>query len=342
MSFDNSVYLWLLIIIPFVIVFGIMFFQKKQKNFNYQFGKQFFNLKKNISYTKQYMKFSFFVLSLIFLTITLASPMYGESSRVVEKTGIDIVFAIDTSKSMLAEDIAPSRIERAKMELSSFIKSLKGDRVGIVSFSGVAYPLLPLTTDYSIAQLFLKNISTDDIPIRGTNISMAVETAMDLFSEGSKSQNRSRILIIVSDGESHDGNTIESAKKARENGITIYTFGIGSLSGELIPIKNKNGQNQGYVENKQNEPVITKLNSKELLEISTIGGGKYYGFEDNSIDLSKLLGEISQFERKSLKDEFKILKQERYQIPLFAAFVFLLLSIIISEKKVTNNKKEGI
>lgn len=332
MSWDNKIYFLLLIFIPIILVSGVLFFRNKAKNLNLPVGDYFNNLKIGVSYTKQYIKFIFFILSLIAIVISLASPMYGESSKMVQKNGIDIVIALDISKSMLAEDIAPSRIERAKMEISSFIKTLKGDRVGLVSFAGIAYPQAPLTTDYSVTQLFLKNISVDDIPINGTNIQLAIETAADLFEMGSRGDSRSRVLILVSDGENHDGDLDKAAKMAQEKHIQIYTIGIGSLTGELIPIKDKKGVSNGYLENK-GEPVLTKLNPDFLTEISALTNGKYYGFQDNSIDLSKMLGEISQLEKKSIKEEFKIMKQERFTIPLYFALFFLLLSSFIGERR---------
>ncbi len=332
MSWDNKIYFLLFIFIPIVLVFGIFFFRNKTKNFNLPVGNYFNNLKIAVSYTKQHVKFIFFLLSLVAIIIALASPMYGESSKMVQKTGIDIVIALDISKSMLAEDIAPSRIERAKMEISSFIKTLRGDRVGLVSFAGIAYPQTPLTTDYSVTQLFLKNIWVDDIPIGGTNIQLAIETAIDLFEMGSRGDGRSRVLIIVSDGENHDGDLQKAVKMAQEKKIQIYTIGIGSLTGELIPIKDKKGNSKGYLES-SGEPVLTKLNPDFLTEISALTNGKYYGFQDNSIDLSKMLGEISQLEKKSIKEEFKVMKQERFTVPLYFALIFLFLSSFIGERR---------
>lgn len=240
--------------------------------------------------------------------------------------------ALDISKSMLAEDITPSRIERAKMELSSFIKALKGDQIGLIAFAGVALPRSPLTTDYGISQLVLKGTQVGDIPYGGTNLAQAINNARDLFLEGSRDRKRSKILIIVSDGEKHQGDIKKAADAARKEGITIYTVGIGSLDGELIPLKDKNGRNTGYLED-DGKPVVTKLDPKTLREIASLGGGRYYGFNNNNVDFGGILDEIARFEKKALKEESKIMKVERYQIPLGIAFCFIFFGLFLSERQ---------
>jgi len=339
MEWEHKKYFFLLIIIVIILIMGIRFFRLREKNFNLGFGKNFNKLKFNIFYSARYVKFSFFLISLLFLVLALASPKYGEKSKIVEKTGIDIIFAIDISKSMYAQDIAPSRIERTKMELMSFLKLLKGDRVGLIEFAGIAYPQSPLTTDYSIIKTFLKNMNIGDIPVGGTNLELALNTAVSMFNQGSRTNKRSKLLLLVTDGESHDGNIKKAIELARKNGVIVYSIGIGSLAGELIP-RVENGKSTGYLE-RYGKPILSKLNEKILKKISAATGGKYYGFTDNSIDLEKILGEIASLEKKSIKEEFRILKRERFQIPLFLAFLFLLISTTISEKKGSSKRKRS-
>lgn len=336
MEWGHKIYFWLLIVIPIMLIWGIYFFKSKRNNFNLPFGVYFNQIKKNTSYIKLYIKFSFFILALLLLILTLSAPAYGEKSKIVKKSGIDIIIALDISRSMLAEDISPSRIDRAKMELSLFIKKLKSDRVGLIAFAGLAYPQSPLTIDYSIIKTFLASMNVGDIPVGGTNIEMAINTAINMFDDATRGGNRSKVLILLTDGESHDGKAIKAAKKAAEKGIVIYTIGIGSKDGELIPIRDKNGKNKGYLKS-HGKPILTKLNDKLLKKISSVTDGKYYSFENNSQDLEGIITKISSMEKKTLKEEFRILKEERYQIPLSFALFFLLLASLISER---SNKKE--
>jgi len=339
MQWSHRIYFWLLIIVPIILFWGIYFFKYKIKNFNLPFGSYFSKIKRNTSYIKLYIKFSFFILTLILLILTLAAPAYGEKSKIVKKSGIDIILALDISRSMLAEDISPSRIDRAKMELSLFINKLKSDRLGLIAFAGLAYPQSPLTIDYSIIKTFLSSMNVGDIPVGGTNIEMAINTAIDMFDNGTrKGGSRSKVLILLTDGESHDGKVIDSAKKAAEKGIIIYTIGIGSENGELIPIRDRDGKNTGYLKS-EGKPVLSKLNDKLLKQIASITNGKYYSFQDNSEDLEGIITGISLLEKKTLKEEFRILKEERYQIPLSFALFFLLLASFISERSSKKQRK---
>ncbi len=331
MDWEHKKYFFLIVIVLILAIWEFTFLKNRYRNFGLKFGSNFKKLKLSVSYKARYVKFLFLILALLLIIVSLASPKYGEKSKIVEKSGIDIVFAIDISKSMSAKDIAPSRLDRTKIELDAFINKLEGDRVGLIEFAGTAYPQAPLTTDYSIIKTFLKSMNIGDIPMGGTNLELAINTAVSMFNRGNRSSKRSKLLLLVSDGESHDGNIDKALELAKKNDIVIYSIGIGSKEGELIPII-KNNKNMGYLES-NGKPVLSKLNEKMLKKISNDTNGKYYSFDDNTVDLERILGEIAGFEKKSIKEEFRILKKERYQIPLTLALIFLFLATIISERK---------
>ena len=219
---------------------------------------------------KSVFKIIFQFFGLVALVIALVNPRIGTRLETITRKGVDVVFAIDVSKSMLAEDIAPNRILKAKQILSKAIDELVNDRIGIIVYAGKAYAQLPLTTDYSAAKMFLKTIDTDMIPTQGTDIGNAVELALSYFESGTE---QNRVLFILSDGESHEEGVIEASELALENGIIINTIGLGTVQGGPIPII-RNGVIKGYKKDKSNNVVVTKMDAEMLqqLALSTKGG----------------------------------------------------------------------
>ncbi len=271
------------------------------------------------------------------MVVAIAGPRLGSRLVKVEREGIDIVVALDTSLSMLAEDIKPNRLERAKMEIIDLIRGLKGDRVGIVVFAGDAFALCPLTVDYDAALMFANAIDVNMVSEPGTALSRAISASTALFDETSR---HDKAVIIITDGESHEGDPIQQAKLSRDMGTKIYTIGIGNPSGEPIPIKGSGGKVEGYKKDNRGETVMTRLNEDILIEIARSSGGRYMPATREGMELKIIYGEIEGMEKKKIKGEFMERKQDRFTWFLAAAFFMLVVELLVSSGK-SSRSREG-
>lgn len=278
---------------------------------------------------KPVLKMIFVLLSLSFLIIAMVNPKMGTQLKTVKRQGVDIVFALDVSKSMLSEDIAPNRLEKSKQIISKIIDKLGSDRVGIIIYAGNAYPLLPITTDHGAAKMFLQNASPDMVSSQGTAINEALELSKTFFDDDTQTN---RFLFVISDGEDHEENSGKVAKEIVDIGIRTYTIGIGTNKGGPIPI-NVNGKFQGYKKDNKDEVVITKLNVETLKDIAKNGEGKYiYGNKT-----SKTIEYVEELLLKADKKEFESKQFSDYkdQFQWFVGFglLFLVLDVFLLNKK---------
>ncbi len=277
---------------------------------------------------KPFIKLILLSLALLFLITGLTNPKMGTKLETVKRRGVDIVFAIDVSKSMDAEDVAPSRLEKAKRLVSKIVDNLVSDRIGLIAYAGEAYPLLPITTDYAAAKIFLQNMNTDLVSSQGTAIDDAINLATTYFDE----EDTNKILVILSDGEDHSQKAVEAAKQAAQQGVTIFTIGIGTKKGSVIPIK-KNGSLYGYKKDKNGQTVITRLDDKILKEIAAVTNGKYI----EGRNTKQVVNYIKDALKKMDKREFETTKfseyKDQFQWFLLAGFVFLVLYIIVLERE---------
>jgi len=277
---------------------------------------------------KPFLKLILLSLSILFLVTGLTNPKMGTKLETVKRRGVDIVFAIDVSKSMDAEDIAPSRLEKAKRLVSKIVDNLVSDRIGIIAYAGEAYPLLPITTDYAAAKIFLQNMNTDLVSSQGTAIDDAIDLATTYFDD----DDTNKILVILSDGEDHSQKAVEAAKKAAQKGVTIFTIGIGTKKGSVIPIK-KNGSLYGYKKDQKGQTVITRLDDKTLKEIAQVTGGKYI----DGRNTKEVVNYISDALKKMDKKEFETTKfseyKDQFQWFLGAGLLFLVLYILVLERE---------
>ncbi len=278
---------------------------------------------------KRLIKAIFIVLAFFLIIIALARPQWGSRMEEVSSEGIDIIFALDTSLSMRAEDVKPNRLDRAKMEIASFIDSLRGNQVGLVCFAGSSYVQCPLTLDYSAAKLFIDIVDTEIIPDPGTALGEAIRTAIGAFNRDKES---SKVLILVTDGEDHDSDPIKAAKEAAKAGIIIHTVGVGSPEGEPIPIKDSNGKLKEYKKNSRGEPVVSKLDERTLIEIASITDGIYTRSE-RGVELNKVFEQINEMKKTEFETELHISYTERFQWFLSLALIFLLLDCLITNRK---------
>ncbi len=260
------------------------------------------------------------------LTFSLPGPQWGYEWQEVKSVGREIIFALDTSKSMLAMDVKPTRLDRAKLAVKDLVTLVRGDKVGLVAFAGSSFLQCPLTLDYSAFMTALDALDVYSIPRGGTALGEAIVTAQKAFATGAGGE---KILILITDGENHEGDPVAAAQKAREEGITIYTVGIGSPEGELILVEDEAG-NPSYLRDAQGQVVKTVLNERILQEIATAGNGLYLRGQGPSLGLDALYREeLARFEGTELSSSLQRRYINRYQIPLFLALILLTAEAIL-------------
>ncbi len=280
---------------------------------------------------KALTKYLLLRFGLSFLIIAGANPQYGEKEREVVSKGIDIMIAVDVSNSMLAEDLVKdkSRLYVAKKGISQLLDQLHGDHIGIVVFAGDAFKQLPITPDYNVAKMFLKNINTDMMTSQGTDIGNAIEECMSSF-DFEKPTNK--VIIVFSDGEDHEQRALEVAKLAKENDVVIHTIGMGTTSGVPIPTFNSKGNKTGYRSDQSGNTVLTKLNENVLIEVADAGGGSYTRAQGYSIGLDGLVAAINEVEKTAMNKDKYLTYADHFQIYLLLGILFLLVDLFFTER----------
>lgn len=336
-QFDEKIYFYLLAIIP-VMALAFFFLQVWKTRTQKQFAeaKLLRKLAPNKSRFKSSLKLMFLLLGLSFLIVGLVNPKIGTKLETVKREGVDIVFAVDVSKSMLAEDIAPNRLEKAKRLVSEIINQLASDRIGIIAYAGQAYPQLPITTDYGAAKMFLQSMNTDMLSSQGTAIDAAIDLASTYYND---EEQTNRVLFVVSDGEDHsERSTIGAVEKATESGIQIFTVGVGKSKGAPIPIK-RNGVVESLKKDNQGEVVITKLNETVLLEIAEEGNGAYIDGTNTEKAVEFIKDQLDQMDKKEFEAKQFAEYKDQFQWFLAIGLFFLFLDIFLLDRKTAWLKK---
>jgi Ca-activated chloride channel family protein len=266
--------------------------------------------------------------AIIFLTILVARPQFGSKVEEVKRQGVEVIIALDVSNSMLAEDIQPSRLERSKQAISRLVESLSNDKIGLIVFAGDAYTQIPVTTDYISAKMFLSAITPDIVPKQGTAIGSAIDLGIRSFSPGT---DKSRAMIIITDGENHEDDPVAKAKDAAAAGIVIYTVGIGSSEG--VPIQISNDGRKDYLKDQQGNTVITRLDENILKEIAVAAGGKYVRANNSNIGLDQVFGDIRKLKKQELEGTRYTEYNDQFQIFAGVSLFLLLLDFMIMERK---------
>ncbi len=316
-------------VVALLLMYLLVVFWKRRKQKQFADLSLLDQLSPQRSVFKPALKIIMVALGLTLLVIALVNPKMGTQLKTVKRQGVDIVFAIDVSKSMLAEDIAPNRLEKSKQIVSKIIEELGSDRVGIIIYAGNAYPLLPITTDHGAARMFLQNAHPDMVSSQGTAINEALDLAKTFFDDDTQTN---RFLFIISDGEDHEENSSDAAAELVDLGIKTYTIGIGTNKGSPIPIK-RNGKFIGYKKDRDDEVVITKLNVETLKDIAEKGDGSYiYGNRTSStieyVDNLLLKADKKEFETKQFSDY-----KDQFQWFVGFGLLFLLLDTFLLDKK---------
>ncbi|MBT8302400.1 MAG: VWA domain-containing protein [Maribacter sp.] len=334
---DEKIYFYLLFIIPvIVILFVLLQIWKKRTQKKFADSSLLRRLTPSRSSFKSSLKLIFFILGISFLTLGLVNPKIGTKLETVKREGVDIVFAVDVSKSMLAEDIAPNRLEKAKRLVSEIINQLASDRIGIIAYAGQAFPQLPITTDYGAAKMFLQNMNTDMLTSQGTAINEAIELATTYYNDEDQTN---RVLFIISDGEDHsEDTTLQAVDDAVEVGIRIFTIGVGKNKGAPIPIK-RNGVLESLKKDRQGEVVITKLNEVVLQDIASEGNGEYIDGTNTGEAVEQIKEILIQMDKTEFEARQFAEYKDQFQWFLGAGLLFLFLDIFILNKKTKWLKK---
>lgn len=327
---EQPIYFYILFAIPVIVVlFLLVLVWKKTVQKRFVDKELLKKLSPNRSLFKSILKVLMLCLAITCLSFALVNPKIGTKLETVKREGVDIVFALDVSKSMLAEDIAPNRLEKSKQLITQIINSLAGDRIGIIGYAGSAFPQVPITTDFSSAKLFLSGMNTDMVSSQGTAINQAIDMATTFYDDEGQTN---RVLFIISDGEDHGGNSTQIAEEAREKGIRIFTIGVGTVEGGPIPIK-ENGILQYYKRDQNNEQVITRLGEETLKDIAKTANGEYLDGSNTKAVVDRIkviLGGMDkkEFEAKQFTD-FK----DQFQWFLAGALFLLMLDVFLLERK---------
>ncbi len=334
MRFANPHMLWLLSLVPLLVVgIALRYGWRRRQLARLGHLEQVRRLARAVSTPRRLLKASLLVLGLALLILSLARPQAGERSTLAPRVGIDIVVALDFSKSMLARDAYPSRIERAKAELNRLIDNLGGDRLGLVAFAGdaVAYPL---TTDYTAAKLFWRDMTPMDMPVGGTALGKAITAGTRLLAGvRGKGQPRAQVLLLLTDGEDHESEPLKAAEEAGKQGVRIYAVGIGSRSGEPVPEVDENGKIVGYMKKADGGFVTTRLDEKTLKAAAAGTKGKYIAMDPKSFGVEPILKLLKKLKRAESKARLIKHYDEAYAWFLFPAFLLLLLEACLPERR---------
>lgn len=327
--FANISFLYLLALIPVFTVLLVLFLVWRKKALN-RFGEfhLIHRLIPEFSTGRLIFKFVLLMIALAFLVLALADPQTGSKMEKYQRKGIDVMIALDVSNSMLAEDIRPSRLERAKQSISKLIDRLDGDRIGIIVFAGKAYNQLPITTDYGAAKMFLSAINTNIVPVQGTAIADAIDMATGAFGQST----HNKAIIVISDGEDHQGDVLEKTEVAAKKGIVFYTVGMGMPEGGPIPIYNGDTRT-GYKKDRDGSTIITRLDESLLQRIASVGKGMYVRANNSEEGWRKVFDDLNKIEKSELESRQFSDYEDRFQYFIGFCLLFLIFELFVFDKK---------
>ncbi|MEH6764299.1 VWA domain-containing protein [Aequorivita antarctica] len=333
---EQPIYFYILFAIPVIVVlFLLVLVWKKTVQKRFVDKELLKKLSPNRSLFKAILKVLVLCLAIACLSFALVNPKIGTKLETVKREGVDIVFALDVSKSMLAEDIAPNRLEKSKQLITQIINGLAGDRIGIIGYAGSAFPQVPITSDFSSAKLFLNGMNTDMVSSQGTAITQAIAMAQTFYDDEDQTN---RVLFIISDGEDHEGNVSQIAEEAAEKGIRIFTIGVGTLEGGPIPIK-ENGVLQYYKRDQNNEQVITRLGEETLKEIAKTANGEYIDGSSTKVVVDRVKAILNGMDKKEFEAKQFTDFKDQFQWFLAGALFLLILDVFLLERQTAWLKK---
>lgn len=344
--FANQPALGLLVLVAVLVVVYVINNKLVDRKLNNVFGQKmlpFFIAR--FSRFKKNLKFILCAVALGLMIVALARPQTGKGKRQIKSEGVELMVAIDVSKSMLSEDVKPSRLEHAKKEISHLLNILGGDKVGILAFAGSAVLLSPMTTDKSALKMFLETLSPKTVESQGTEIGKALDEAKEAFKRGGQdvgpNKKITRVVILISDGEDHEEGAIKAAQDLAKEGIRVFSMAFGSENGGKIPRRDARGYLKGYMKDRQGKEVITKVNAEMMKQLARAGKGSFYHVTFGGSQMKRLKEDLDKLE----KTEFDSLSSEsfgeKYQIPLFIAFLIALVELFIGTRKKKDAQWKG-
>ena len=324
-NFASSQYLLLLLLIPVFLVLQWAVVRRRRRRIR-KFGDEELveQMMPSYSVVKTWLRLSFFLTGFFFFVIGLSRPQIGAAIKEQETKGAEIMIVLDVSNSMLAEDYSPNRLERAKLAISRLVDKLRDDRIGLIVFAGNSFVQLPVTTDYVSAKMFLNSISTESVPIQGTAIGEALNTAMRSFSAQSE---KSRAIIVITDGENHEDDPVAAAKQAAELGIRVFTIGVGSPEGKPIPL---NGE---LIKDKEGNIVVTKLDEAILRDVAAAGNGLYVRAGNTEFGLNPIIDQIKKMEDEKYSSIVFEEWDEQFMYFFAIALLFFVLEMLVGDRR---------
>ena len=336
MELDEKKYLYLLFILPLIVlVFLANLYWKRKKQREFGDLEMVKKLSPESSVFKPVLKLVVLLLAFLGLIIALVNPKIGTKMETVKREGIDIVFAMDVSKSMLAEDVAPNRLDKSKQIVSQIINQLGSDRIGIVAYAGSAFPVLPITSDYGVAKMFLQSMNTEMVSSQGTSLDEAIRLAITYFDQKSKT---SKLLVLISDGEDHSEDAQAAAEEASKAGLKIITIGIGTEKGATIPLK-RDGVVESFQKDNNNQVVITKMNKESLEAIAKATKGGYVNGNNTKNVLEYIKATLDKIQKTEFESTEMADFQSQFQWFLGFAFLLLFVDVFLLERKTKWVKK---
>lgn len=331
-KFENNIFFYAFAAIPVCIAIYIWYIYHTKKNLKKLGDASLINkLIPEVSKAKKTTKFILFLFGLSFLILGICNLQTGSKIQDVKREGADIMICLDVSNSMLAQDLSPNRLERAKIAIENMIDKLEGDRLGIIVFAGEAYVQLPITTDYGAAKLFLESINTRIVPVQGTNIADAINKAVESFG---RDEGKNKAIVVITDGENNEdasASAVDAAAEAGKKNIVVNTIGVGSESG--VPIPNIiDGVVSGYKKDKEGNTIVTKLDAKILQEIAAETNGVYVQASSSDVGLDAILDKIAELDKKQLESKMYTDYEDQFQWFLGAALLFLVIESLLSER----------
>ena len=324
--FEDPTYLYLLILLPFLIFIRIWGVRKRKKQLA-KFGDPALlkQLMPNVSMAKREVKFWLMTSAVALLIVMLARPQMGTKINQEQRQGIEVIIALDISNSMKAEDVAPSRLDKSKMLIENLVDNFTNDKIGLIVFAGDAFVQLPITSDYVSAKMFLQNITPELIAAQGTNLAEAIDLSSHSFT---KQEKVGRAIIVITDGEDHEGGVEKVAKAAKKNGIRIFVLGVGSAKGAPIP-----DGNGGYMKDKTGQEVMSALNEDMCKQIAAAGGGAYIHVDNNNIAQRQLDNEIAKLQKGDIMNVVYSEYDEQFQAVGILLLLVLIIETILLESK---------
>lgn len=324
-QFAQSQYLILLLLVPlFFVAYAIVLWLQRRRIKKFGDQELVLQLMPSRSVAKGWLRITFFSLAFFFFIVGLSRPQIGAKLKEHESKGVEIMICLDVSNSMLAEDYSPNRLERAKLAISKLVDKLSEDRIGLIVFAGDSFVQLPITTDYVSAKMFLNSVSTNSVPVQGTAIGGAIKTALRSFSAQSE---KSRVIIVITDGENHEDDPIKEADLAASLGVRVFTIGVGSPEGKAIPMDGD------VLKDQDGNIVVTKLDEKVLREVAEHGQGAYVRAGNSEFGLNPIIDKINDMDKEKFNSIVFEEYDEQYMYFFAIALVFLILELLVGERR---------